>query len=90
LGPVVAGGVYDRTQSYAIVLLGMTILLVIATALTSFLIRPWSAMHKRMIAMSSEQCGRPSFSREQKMCFQFTTRYGDGKPAPGHKGVHQQ
>jgi MFS family permease len=41
LGPVIAGAVYDRTQSYALVFTGITLALVISTALTSLLIRPW-------------------------------------------------
>ena len=44
LGPVVAGAVYDRTQSYAAVLTGMVLSLLIAAALTSLLIKPWAEM----------------------------------------------
>jgi sugar phosphate permease len=46
LGPVVAGAVYDRTQSYALVFKGITISLLIATTLTSLLIKPWARMGK--------------------------------------------
>jgi hypothetical protein len=44
LGPVLAGYVYDRTQSYALVFSGITISLLISTALTSLLIRPWAKL----------------------------------------------
>jgi sugar phosphate permease len=43
-GPVVAGAVYDRTQSYALVLIGMTVALLISTALTALLIQPWTRL----------------------------------------------
>jgi len=46
LGPTVAGAVYDRTQSYAPVFTGLTISLLIATALTALLIKPWSALQR--------------------------------------------
>ena len=49
LGPVTAGAVYDRTESYAAVFWGMAILLIIAAALTAGLIKPWSETRKRMI-----------------------------------------
>ncbi len=42
LGPVIAGAVYDRTHSYATVLTGMTVLLVIAALFTATLINPWA------------------------------------------------
>jgi sugar phosphate permease len=44
LGPVVAGYVYDRTQSYALVFSGITISLVMSAALTSLLIKPWARL----------------------------------------------
>jgi len=47
LGPVIAGAVYDRTQSYAAVLWGMAIALIIAAALTAVLIKPWSERRNR-------------------------------------------
>jgi hypothetical protein len=47
LGPVVAGYVYDRTQSYALVFSGITISLVISTGLTSLLIKPWAKLAER-------------------------------------------
>jgi len=46
LGPVVAGAVYDRTQSYATVFIGMTIALLISGALTALLIKPWANLRK--------------------------------------------
>jgi len=49
LGPVIAGAVYDRTQSYDAVFRGMAVLLIIAATLTALLIRPWSEMSKRMM-----------------------------------------
>jgi MFS family permease len=46
LGPVIAGAVYDRTQSYALVLSGITIALLIAGALSALLIKPWAELRK--------------------------------------------
>ena len=46
LGPVIAGAVYDRTQSYATVFSGMTIALLIAAGLTALLIKPWANLRK--------------------------------------------
>jgi MFS family permease len=43
-GPVIAGAVYDRTQSYATVLTGMTAALLISAALTALLIKPWARL----------------------------------------------
>jgi MFS family permease len=43
LGPVTAGVVYDRTHSYASVLTGLTVLLLIAAAFAATLIKPWAA-----------------------------------------------
>jgi hypothetical protein len=42
LGPFIAGAVYDRTQSYLMVLFGITIALLISTAMTALLIKPWT------------------------------------------------
>ena len=44
LGPVLAGYVYDRTQSYALVFSGITISLLVSTVLASFLIKPWARL----------------------------------------------
>jgi nitrate/nitrite transporter NarK len=41
-GPVLAGAVYDRTQSYTTVLWGLLIILLLATLLSLFLIKPWA------------------------------------------------
>jgi len=50
LGPVTAGAVYDRTQSYNAVFWGMAILLIIAATLTALLITPWTKIRTRMAA----------------------------------------
>jgi MFS family permease len=42
LGPFIAGAVYDRTQSYQMVFAGITITLLISTAMTALLIKPWA------------------------------------------------
>jgi hypothetical protein len=39
LGPFIAGAVYDRTQSYELVFTGITISLLISTAMTALLIK---------------------------------------------------
>jgi len=44
LGPFLAGAVYDRTQSYQLVLSGITVALLIATAMTALLIKPWAKL----------------------------------------------
>ena len=44
LGPFVAGAIYDRTQSYELVFTGITIALVISTAMTALLIKPWAKL----------------------------------------------
>ena len=49
-GPIMAGAIYDRTQSYAIVLWILLTLLMIAMLLVLFLIRPWT---KCMTSMTS-------------------------------------
>jgi len=46
LGPVIAGAVYDRTQSYATVFTAMTIALLIAAGLTALLIKPWANLRR--------------------------------------------
>jgi sugar phosphate permease len=48
LGPVIAGAIYDRTQSYATVLAGMTVLLLIAAVFAATLIKPWAATQQRL------------------------------------------
>jgi sugar phosphate permease len=44
LGPFMAGAVYDRTQSYQMVLFGITIALLVSTAMTALLIKPWARL----------------------------------------------
>jgi len=48
LGPVIAGAVYDRTHSYATVLTGITVLLMIAALFTATLINPWAITQQRL------------------------------------------
>src|SRR5262247_1185980 len=47
-GPVLAGAIYDRSQSYEIVIWGMFAVLAIATLLNALLIKPWN---KRRLAV---------------------------------------
>jgi len=51
-GPVMAGAIYDRTQSYEMVLWILLMLLTFATLLVLFLIRPWT---NRMTVMNPVQ-----------------------------------
>jgi sugar phosphate permease len=44
LGPFIAGAVYDRTQSYQMVFFGITVALLISTAMTALLIKPWAKL----------------------------------------------
>lgn len=44
LGPVLAGYVYDRTESYALVFSAITVSLLVSTALTAMLIKPWARL----------------------------------------------
>ena len=46
LGPFLAGDVYDRTQSYALVFLGMAGSLLLSSAMTALLIRPWANLRR--------------------------------------------
>ena len=50
-GPVFAGAVYDRTESYESVLWGLFAVLAVATLLNVLLIKPWS---QRMVALRGE------------------------------------
>jgi MFS family permease len=50
-GPVFAGAVYDRTESYEAVLWGLFAVLAVATLLNVLLIKPWS---QRMVALRGE------------------------------------
>ncbi len=47
-GPVLAGAIYDRSQSYEIVLWGMFAVLAMATFLNALLIKPWN---KKVLAL---------------------------------------
>ena len=46
LGPVLAGYVYDRTQSYALVFWAMAGSLLLSSAMTALLIRPWANLRR--------------------------------------------
>jgi MFS family permease len=48
LGPVTAGAVYDKTHSYATVLTGLAVILVIAAAFAATLIKPWAATQESL------------------------------------------
>ncbi len=48
LGPFLAGAIYDQTQSYALVFTGITVSLVISTAMTALLIKPWAKLGNRV------------------------------------------
>jgi len=52
-GPIVAGAIYDRTQSYLMVLWILLGLLVFATFLVLFLIRPWK---ERIAVLTPAAC----------------------------------
>jgi len=51
VGPVIAGAVYDQSQSYTAVLWGLFVVLSIATALNALLIKPWA---NKMLAIHAE------------------------------------
>ena len=55
LGPVIAGAVYDQTQSYATVFTGMAISLLIAAALTALLIKPWAKLKNEVREIAGAQ-----------------------------------
>jgi len=52
VGPVLAGAVYDRTQSYTSMLWGLFILFLFATLLNALLIKPWADSRQRVLALS--------------------------------------
>ena len=52
VGPVLAGAVYDRSQSYTSTLWGLFTLLLVATVLNALLIKPWADSRKRLLALS--------------------------------------
>jgi predicted MFS family arabinose efflux permease len=41
LGPVIAGAVYDRSQSYVATLWGLCAILLLGAVLTALMIKPW-------------------------------------------------
>jgi len=42
LGPVIAGYLYDQTQSYGTILVGIVVTLSLSLLLTALLIKPWT------------------------------------------------
>jgi nitrate/nitrite transporter NarK len=54
-GPVMAGAIYDRTQSYEMVLWLLLSLLAFATLLVLFLIRPWTDRMTALTPMSNSR-----------------------------------
>jgi MFS family permease len=57
VGPVLAGYLFDRTQSYGAVLRGVTLTLALSILLTGLLIRPWRA---KVAALRAEPMAAPS------------------------------
>jgi MFS family permease len=53
IGPVLAGAVYDQSQTYHSVLWGLFVLLLISSFLNALLIKPWADSRKRLLALSS-------------------------------------
>jgi len=47
IGPIFAGYVYDREQSYTLVLWALVALMVVASIMPALLIKPWAANRKR-------------------------------------------
>jgi MFS family permease len=52
VGPIMAGVIYDRTQSYSLVLWIFLGLLTVATLLVVFLVQPWTQRTKRLSALA--------------------------------------
>lgn len=48
VGPVIAGGLYDREQSYFSTLWGLTAIMLLGALLTALLIKPWDANRRRI------------------------------------------
>lgn len=63
LGRFVAGAVYDRTLSYALVFAGITVSLVISAAMTSLLITPWKRLQEENQRSFGERPATHSSSR---------------------------
>ncbi|HEV8343949.1 MAG TPA: MFS transporter [Candidatus Binatia bacterium] len=53
IGPVLAGAIYDQSQTYHSVLWGLFVLLLISSFLNALLIKPWADSRKRLLALSS-------------------------------------
>ncbi len=53
VGPVLAGVIYDRSQSYEVMLWVLFGLLVVAALLNALLIKPWTESQKRQFALST-------------------------------------
>jgi MFS family permease len=47
VGPVIAGAVYDRSQSYVATLWGISAAMLLGAVLTALLIKPWNAVQPR-------------------------------------------
>jgi cyanate permease len=47
IGPVIAGAIYDRTQSYIYLLWGLAGILLIVTWLYALVVKPAPALHRR-------------------------------------------
>jgi hypothetical protein len=60
LGPFVAGAIYDQTQSYALVFTGITISLLISTAMTALLVKPWARVGTRIDSLSQQLRPNPA------------------------------
>ena len=48
LGPVIAGAVYDRSQSYVVTLWGLCGIMLLGCMLTALLIKPWNVAQEGM------------------------------------------
>ncbi|MBI2360956.1 MAG: MFS transporter, partial [Deltaproteobacteria bacterium] len=53
VGPVVAGAIYDHSQSYASTLWGLFALLLVATVLNALLIKPWADSRRKLFVLSA-------------------------------------
>lgn len=49
IGPVIAGALYDREQSYFSTLWGLTVIMLLGALLTALLIQPWNSVRKSRI-----------------------------------------
>jgi MFS family permease len=53
VGPVLAGALYDRSQSYEMMLWGLFGLLLVAAFLNALLIKPWTEAQQKQFALSA-------------------------------------